>query len=129
METYTLPCVKQIASGNLLYDSGNANWGSVTTLEGQHGVGGRFKKEGTDVYLWLIHVDCKAIKLLQLKINDFFKKTLCPSDYIGPPRHSNPSADLIKQLSARISFYLCNKHSFAPRHSNLRTILFDNFST
>ena len=25
METYTLPCVKQIASGNLLCDSGSSN--------------------------------------------------------------------------------------------------------
>ena len=39
-------------------------------------VGGKFKKEGTCVYLWLIHVDvqqkltqyCKAI-ILQFKIN------------------------------------------------------------
>jgi len=39
-------------------------------------VGGRFKREGTYVYLWLIHVDvwqkpiqyCKEI-ILQLKIN------------------------------------------------------------
>ena len=38
-------------------------------------VGGRFKRDGTDVYLWLIHVDvwqkssqyCKVI-ILQLKI-------------------------------------------------------------
>ena len=45
-------------------------------------VGGKFKREGTYVYLWLIHVDvwqkpthyCKAITL-QLKINKFkFKK-------------------------------------------------------
>ena len=44
-------------------------------------VGGRFKKEGTYIYLWLIHVNiwqkptqyCKAI-ILQLKINQFFKK-------------------------------------------------------
>ena len=42
-----------------------------------------FKKEGTYVYLWLIHVDIwqkptqylKAI-ILQLKINKFFEKTL-----------------------------------------------------
>ena len=27
----TLPYVKQIASENLPYDSGNSNWGSVTT--------------------------------------------------------------------------------------------------
>ena len=43
-------------------------------------VGGRVKKEGTCVYLWLIHVDvwqkptqhCKAI-ILQLKINTLKK--------------------------------------------------------
>ena len=43
------------------------------------GVGGRFKREGTYVYLWLIHVDvwqnptqsCKAI-ILQLKRNKMF---------------------------------------------------------
>ena len=42
-------------------------------------MGGRFKKEGTYVYLWLIHVNvwqksnqyCKAI-ILQLKIYNFF---------------------------------------------------------
>ena len=28
---YTLPYTKYIASGNLLYDSGNSYWGSVTT--------------------------------------------------------------------------------------------------
>ena len=31
MEAYTLSYIKQIANGNLLYDSGNSNWGSVTT--------------------------------------------------------------------------------------------------
>ena len=31
MEAYTLPSVKQIANGNLLYDSGNSNWGSLAT--------------------------------------------------------------------------------------------------
>ena len=31
METYTLPYVKEIANGNLLYDSRNSNQGSVTT--------------------------------------------------------------------------------------------------
>ena len=44
-------------------------------------VEGRFKGEGTYVYLWLINVDiwqkpthyCKAI-ILQLKINIFYKK-------------------------------------------------------
>ena len=45
-------------------------------------MGGRFEREGTYVYLWLIHVDgwqkptqyCIAV-ILQLKINTFFKKT------------------------------------------------------
>ena len=31
VEAYTLPYVKQIANGNLLYDSGTSNQGSVTT--------------------------------------------------------------------------------------------------
>ena len=29
LDAYTLPYIKQIASGNLLYYSGNSNWGSV----------------------------------------------------------------------------------------------------
>ena len=72
----TLPYVKQTADGNLLNDSGNSNWGSVRTLKGGVGrqVGGKFKREGTYVYLWLSHVDvwqkpaqfCKAI-ILPLK--------------------------------------------------------------
>ena len=31
METYTLPRVKEMSSGNLLYDSGNSHLGSATT--------------------------------------------------------------------------------------------------
>ena len=46
------------------------------SLESWDGVGGRFKKEGTYVYLWLIHADawkkptqyCRTI-ICQLKIN------------------------------------------------------------
>ena len=82
VETYTSPYVKQTASENLLYDAESSAWCSVTTSGVGWGgmgweVGGRFKKEGTCVYLWLIHVDvwqrltqyCKAITL-QLKINN-----------------------------------------------------------
>ena len=45
----TLPCVKQIANGSLLYDSGNSNRGSVSTWRSGMGreIGGRFKREGT----------------------------------------------------------------------------------
>ena len=32
METHTLPCVKQITSGNVLHDSGNSNRGSETQV-------------------------------------------------------------------------------------------------
>ena len=73
METYTLPYVKQVASGNLLHDAGSSHWSSATTEKGGKGreVGGRFRREGTYVYLWLIHADglqkqtqyCKTIIL------------------------------------------------------------------
>ena len=75
METYTLLCAKWIATANLLYGSGNSNKGSVTTNRGGMGreMGGRCKREGTYVYLWLIHVAvwqkltqyCKAIKKIE----------------------------------------------------------------
>ena len=77
METYISTC--KIANGNLLYDSGNSNWGSVTTQRGGLAWEGdsrwRFKREGTYVHLWLIHVDvwekptqyCKAVILLLKK--------------------------------------------------------------
>ena len=57
MEAYTLPCVKQITNGNLLYDTGNSNWGSMTTKRGGEvwEAGGRLKTEGTHVYLRLTH--------------------------------------------------------------------------
>ena len=77
-ETYTLPYVKQIASGNLLYDAANSTRCSVTTKGGRWEGGLRVK--GHYIYLWLIHVDvwqkptqyCKAI-ILQLKL--IIKKT------------------------------------------------------
>ena len=50
METYTLSYVKYIANRNLLYDSGNSNWGSVNNLEGWDGEGGeREFQEGRDI--------------------------------------------------------------------------------
>ena len=69
--------LKWIASGNLLITQG----AQPGTLWKPRGGGGRFKREGTYEYPWLIHADvrqkpaqlCKAI-ILQLKINNFFKK-------------------------------------------------------
>ena len=50
METYTLPYVKYIASRNLLYDSGNSNWGSINNLEGWDVEGGGKEfQEGRDI--------------------------------------------------------------------------------
>ena len=76
MEAYTVPCVKQITNGILLYGLWSSNQAS-DNLEGWT-VGGRLKREGTHVYLWLTHVDvwqrptqnCKVI-FFQLKINKF----------------------------------------------------------
>ena len=56
-EIYTLPCVKQIASGKLLYNTGNSAWYFVTTKRGgMEGLGGRLQREGIYVYLWWIHI-------------------------------------------------------------------------
>ena len=56
-ETYTLPYVKQIARGSLIYDA--LSRCSVTTQRGRKGkeVGGGFKREGTYVHLMLIQGD------------------------------------------------------------------------
>ena len=82
--------VKQIANGNLLPNLGNSNQGSVTTQRDGKGweLEGRFRREGTDVYLWLIHVDvwqkpkqyCKAI-ILQLK-KQLVKEIVCEGNQI-----------------------------------------------
>ena len=74
METYTLLRVKQIAVG-ICFVTQRAQTGALWQPRGV-GWGGRFKTEGTYIYLWLIHADvwqkpteyCKAI-ILQLKIN------------------------------------------------------------
>ena len=55
----TLSYVKQIANENLLYGSGNSKRGSVSTQRDEMGkeMGGRFKRDGISVYLWMIHVE------------------------------------------------------------------------
>ena len=61
------------------YKKKKTNITTPDNLEGWDEVGGRIKREGTYVYLWLIHVavwqkltqHCKAI-ILQLKINKTF---------------------------------------------------------
>ena len=51
-ETYTLPYVKQIVSGNLIYDVGSSNPVLCDNLEGWDGVGsGRKVQERRDICL------------------------------------------------------------------------------
>ena len=52
----TIPHVKQIANGNLMYDPENSNWGSATGGVGKE-MGGRSGREGKWVYLLLILVE------------------------------------------------------------------------
>ena len=75
-----LPHAKQIANGQLLYKIENATCYSVTTYRGDIGWGveGRFKKEGTNVYLWLIHSGVQQkptqhykVIILQLKLKNY----------------------------------------------------------
>ena len=82
METFILPYVKQTVR-ICCVTRGAQTQCSVTTERGRmrREVGGKFKREGTYVYLRLIHLDvwqkstqyCKAI-VFQLKINKYFKK-------------------------------------------------------
>ena len=54
MDIYTLPNVKQIASGKQLYSTGISAWYFVTTYRGGIGrVGGRHKREGIWGYMYM----------------------------------------------------------------------------
>ena len=76
---FTIPYLKEIANGNLLYDSGNSKlYDKKGGIERE--MGRRSRREGTFVYLWLIlHVwqkttkFCKAI-ILQLKNKEAKKR-------------------------------------------------------
>ena len=98
---YTQPCVKQIASGKLLYNTGSSTQYYMTIqMDGiGWGVGRRFKREGTCVYLWLIHVfvwqkptqNCKAI-IPQLKKNQHFLSPKLASFWTGISTISSPGS-------------------------------------
>ena len=52
IETYILPCVKQIASGNMLYVTGSSNWVLWDCLERRDGVGSEKEvKEGEEIHV------------------------------------------------------------------------------
>ena len=52
-DIYTLPYVKQTASGNLLHNTASSAWCSVMTQ--RDGMLGKSKREGIYVYIQLIH--------------------------------------------------------------------------
>ena len=102
--------------------------GLCINLEGWdgEGVGGRFKREGTYVYLWLIHVDVwqkttkfyKAI-ILPLKINKKFKKTIRNSCH--PPSIHHPSThQTVKPYTLQPSIHPPTHHLsiHLPTHSS-----------
>ena len=81
IEIYTLPYIKQIASGSLMLTQGTQGQCSVTTW--RDGVtskaGGGLRREGTHVCLWPIHVDVRQkpsqyCKVIILHSNKYFKK-------------------------------------------------------
>ena len=52
IETYILPCVKQIASGNMLYVTGSSNWVLWDCLERRDVVGSEKEvKEGEEIHV------------------------------------------------------------------------------
>ena len=54
IDTYTLPWIKQIASGNLLYSTGSSTPCSVMIQRsGMGGEGERFKREEIYIYIYL----------------------------------------------------------------------------
>ena len=48
---HTLPCIKKIASGKLLYSTGSSAWCSMITYMGGMGSGREVQEEGIYVYL------------------------------------------------------------------------------
>ena len=70
----------------MLYDSEKSNLVLCDNIEEWDGVEGRFKREGTYAYLWLIHIDiwqkpsqyCEVI-ILQLKIKYLKIKMVAPT--------------------------------------------------
>ena len=53
IKIYTVPCVKQIASGKLLCNTGSSAWYSLIIC---WEVGQKLKTKGMYTYLWLIHI-------------------------------------------------------------------------
>ena len=81
IKTYTWPYVKRIASGNLLYDTGNSKPGLCDSLGGWNGEGGgREVWEGWDIYIpmtyscWCIVIHHNIVKQLSSNWKKFFKK-------------------------------------------------------
>ena len=72
-----LPYVKQIASGNLLCDTGSSTQGSVTTQSGWDGKGNgsEVQEWGTYIYLWLSHTNIWQKPKQYCKLSSNLKKS------------------------------------------------------
>ena len=57
IDIYTLPCVKQIATGKLLYNTGNSVQGSVMTYRAGMGAG-REAQAGGDIHIQITDSHC-----------------------------------------------------------------------
>ena len=53
IDAYTLPHVKEIADGNLLYNTGNSAQGSVMTLVCEMGWGVRWRSKRERIYVYI----------------------------------------------------------------------------
>ena len=91
METYTLPSVKQTASGNLLYDSGKLKLGFSNNLEGWDcwGYGREVQKVGdicipmADSCLYMAETNTILSSNQPPIKNNFLKKDTCPAVFIA----------------------------------------------
>ena len=138
---HILPYVKQLASGNLLYNAGSSNRCSVTTLRGRVGweVGRKFKREMRYVYLWLIPVGIcqkpiqysKAI-IFQLKITKIKREREstchCRGHGFSPWSEKIPHATCqLSPCATPTEPVLCDERSHCnkkPVHCNQRAALY-----
>ena len=84
METYTVPYAKLDSQWELAVGHRELKSGALWPARGgmRREVGGKFKREGTYVYLWLIHADvwkkptqyCKAITQLKRNLKQKMNK-------------------------------------------------------
>ena len=97
MEAYALPSVKQIANENLLYDSGNSNWGSITTQRDGEGL-----EVGGDVCM------CCAVLSHPVMSDSFQPYRLQPAEFLCPWKSPGENSG-VSSLSLLQGIFLTQK--------------------